>query len=58
MQKPRDFIPTVSTFAIPGHRKTRNKRYRNGEFIGYSKPAPVIDKATQDAVKAAFAAAA
>lgn len=58
-EKPRDFIPTQSVFAIPGHRRIPCKRYdSNGKFIGMSKPAPVIDLAAQAAVKAAYAAAA
>lgn len=57
-QKQPDFIPTVSVFARPGHRLTRNKRFRNGEFIGMSKPAPVLDKIAQAAVREAYAQAA
>lgn len=57
--KPRPFIETVSQFAIPGHRLTRNRRFNDrGEFIGYSKPAPVLDKIAQAAVREAYAAAA
>lgn len=51
--KPQPFIPTVSVFARPGHRLTRNKRYIDGKFVGYSKPKPVINPVEQRAVIAA-----
>jgi hypothetical protein len=38
------FIRTESQWAIPGHRKTRNKRFAaDNRFLGYSKPLPVVD---------------
>lgn len=58
-QEPQYLVPIVSQFAIPGHRKTRNRRYNaKGEFIGWSKPKPVVDPAAQRALRAACAAAA
>lgn len=54
----KPFIPTVEHWAVPGHRKVRNKRYNSrGEFIGYSKPAPVIDTVDVANVKKAVEAA-
>lgn len=55
----RPFIPVTENWAIPGHRKTRQKRYNaKGEFIGWSKPAPVIDPTEAARVKQAQADAA
>lgn len=54
--KLQDFIKTESVFAVPGHRRTANRRYdATGKFIGMSKPAPVIDLAAQKKVREAQA---
>lgn len=56
--KPKPFITTTEIFAVPGHRRVRNKRYNaKGEFIGYSKPRPVIDTTDVANVKKALAEA-
>lgn len=55
-EKPRDFIRTESTFSIPGHRKTRNRRYdAHGNFLGLSRPKPIPNPVIQAKVRRAMA---
>lgn len=48
---PAPFIPTVSHFAVPGHRKMRGKRYKDGKYVGpCGPPKPVPDPLARQAV--------